>query len=193
MARQYLFPCTQCDQKILIETTQAGQLVTCSGCKNQNKVGTLRDIKALATLESQSDANEYRRKSTKMGAVNRLVFVIAVLLIVIGGYWGVSRFIRANELQTKVDALQSRLNENLAPEKVKNNKLLLNQESPKQMLERWAEVDEDQVAEWKEHPIVANRRIAETNRLYAMIGAGLAITGLLGMLGAFTIKGRGPK
>lgn len=190
MARQYLLPCPECGQKILIETTQAGQLVNCSGCQNQIKVGTLRDIKALATLESQQDSNEYRRKSVKMGAANRSVFVVAVLLIVFGGYLGVSKFIKANELQGKVDALQSRLTDNLAPEKVKNYKLLLNEETPKQMLERWADVDEDKVAEWREHPIVANRRIAASDRLYAMIGAGLAITGLLAMLGAFTIKGR---
>jgi len=193
MARQYLFPCTQCDQKILIETTHAGQLVTCSGCKTPNKVGTLREIKALATLEAQSDSSDYRQKSVKMGAANRLVFVIAVLLIVVGGYLGISRFIKANELQRKVDAVQSRLNESIAPERIKNNKLLLNQESPKQMLERWEEVDEETVSEWREHPVVANRRIAAADRLYAMIGAGLAITGLLGMLGAFTTQSRVPQ
>ena len=188
MARRYLLPCSQCDQNIVVETTQAGQTVTCSGCKNSIKVGTLRDIKALASLESQSSSGSYERKSRPMAVTNRLVFVISVIALAVGGYFGVSSAIKAVGFDSTV------VDKQISPEKIESLRAVLESEPATAMLSRWETVNPEMVATWVEDSSVRNRRLAATNRFYALLAGALALAGLLGIIGAFTIKGgRAPR
>ncbi len=187
MARRYLLPCGQCDQNIVVETTQAGQTVTCSGCKNSIRMGTLRDIKALSSLESQSSSQSYERKSRPMAATNRLVFVISVIALAVGGYFGVSTTLTALDLQSKV------VDKEISPEKIKNLKAVLDSEPASVTLSRWEKVNPEMVATWVEDSSVRNRRMAASYRVYSMFAGGVALAGLLGIIGAFTIKGGRPR
>ena len=188
MARRYLLPCGQCDQNIVVETTQAGQTVTCSGCEKLIKVGTLRDIKALSSLESQSSSASYQRKSRPMDVTNRIVFVISVIALALGGYFGVSSTIKAVGFDSKV------VDKELSPEKIENLRAVLESEPATVMLSRWEKVNPEMVATWVEDSSVRNRRLAATNRFYALLAGAIALAGLLGVIGAFTIKGaRAPR
>ncbi len=178
MAQRYLLPCDNCDQKIAIVTTQAGQTVRCSGCKQQVKVGTLRDVKALASADlSQGERREKAPKKV-MGVGARLVFVASALLLVSGAIWGVSSLIKAKELETKNYKL------GLSDSEINNLRNSLKAAKPMDMMRTWLKVDEESVAEWVEHPSIKNRKQTNERRLYSYIGFGIAGLGLLGIFGS---------
>lgn len=175
MARRFLLPCGNCDQKIVIETTQAGQMVRCSGCQNQIQVGTLRDIQALSSAEADSAGRTVEISSAKMSPVHRAMFVAGVVILAIGAFWGLRSMLRANELAAI--PVESRLSE----DKIKNLEAILAAEPPARMLDRWSEVKEAQVAEWVEDPSLKQRRLARSYRLSSWIGFALASLGLGGV------------
>ena len=179
MARRYQLPCEKCQTRILIETTQAGQSVSCPGCQEQIQIGTLREIRALEadspTLAEQAVAAKSR---SKMSPGSRLMFVMGTLLFFVAGIWGLLAMLNANRLA--VEKPGTRIDEraikavNLAP--------------PATMLELWEEVTDDALAEWREHPYHVSNRLSQENRTYSYIGFGLAGIGLLAMVGAFALK-----
>jgi hypothetical protein len=187
MAQRYLLPCGHCSQKIPVETTQAGQTITCSGCQAEIKLGTLRDIRALAAEDASAETASRDVRSSRMSLTRRALFVGGILLLVTGLLWGVRSASRAADQGSK------QVPNTLSDEKVKTLEAVLRTESPSRMLDRWSEVKEEAVAEWVEDPSIRARRMARTFRFYSWVGFGLAGLGLLGVVGTLVLPtaGRG--
>ncbi len=175
MARRYLLQCGNCDQKIPVQTTQAGQTIVCSGCKTEVKIGTLRDIQALAAAETDSTSRTVVRKSTKMSGTSRVVFVGSFILVAIALVWGLMSMTKTSDL-VKIP-LEARLSE----EKVKRLEAALESVSPLAMSKRWNEVDDEAVAEWVEDPSLIIQRKIKKYRMFCWIAVGLVGAGVLGI------------
>jgi len=182
MAQRFLLPCTQCDQKIAVETTQAGQTVRCSGCKTDVKVGTLRDIKALSSADPAGGSSEAGSRGravekAKMSTGNRLLFVAGSLLLAIGLVWGVTSTINAMHLSGY------KLAEPLSPQKEKQLVAYLKTVPPADLLKMWDKnVNEDDLAEWVEHPSLRAQRFARQKKVLSWVGFGVAGLGLIGIV-----------
>lgn len=183
MAQRYLLPCTNCDQKIAIETTQAGQLIHCSGCKTEIKIGTLREIRALSSADPDSGSQTVVDRTTKMSVTNRAIFVISAVMTVAGLIWGLMTMLEANRLD------RVKIAEALSETRARNLRNSLKLATPSEMMKMWNDVHEDAVAEWVEHPSLKVKRFAREKRLISWIGFGVAGVGILGGIGSVMFTG----
>lgn len=76
MSTKYLFPCS-CGQIEWIETTQAGQTISCSSCGQVRQIPTLGQIKNL-----EPAPEEEGKKKEETGALRRAFFLLGIVLLI---------------------------------------------------------------------------------------------------------------
>ena len=179
MAKRYLLPCKECEAKILIETTQAGQTIQCRSCKAPVTLGTLRDIQALQPDVAASSSSGHVRTGPKMSVGSRLMFVIGTLLLAAGSFWGGTSYMEYRDVLPN------------EPETAKTfdaiNKVT-NRISAKQLFDEWNKMDITAFDNWKESDYQNKLKLADAKMKYSFIGFGIAAAGLLAILGAFIFK-----
>ena len=185
MAQKYFLPCIGCEQKILVETTQAGQDVRCNSCKTKQPVGTLREIKALDSADVRNESSNYSRTSTnKMSAANRAIFVIATLCLAIGGIFGAMQTIKSNALLADKPEVKM-------PEDVRKQYQAMDARRLRVFWER--DTHDNLLATWKEHPFLLTQKVAKRARSYSYVGFGIAALGILGIIAALVLPNGRPR
>lgn len=82
MSQQFKLPCPACGQPLIVSPPQAGETRTCR-CGEQTVVPTLREVRQLEPIESQSSAP---RPGRGWNAMRGTLFVAGILLLAIGAY-----------------------------------------------------------------------------------------------------------
>ena len=87
MAQRYKYQCKQCQVTILVETTQAGQQVTCNSCESPQKLGTLREIRALPSEHAAQPVAE-KKARPEWNPLRRGLLAAGLACVVLGGISG---------------------------------------------------------------------------------------------------------
>ncbi len=171
MAQRYIYKCQQCQDTILVESTQAGQSITCSRCQSDQKLGTLREIRALP-LDQDPSAPIKQGKPT-WSTPRRGVFVLGALGLVLGGVTGGLSMWRYSQLD--IDRPPWQMSEAV--------KTQINNLSPAEMLAEWnRNSDTFAVEAWVEPEHLKTRGAARRLWIYGCAGGILAGIGLLLLL-----------
>jgi hypothetical protein len=81
---KHLLPCS-CGQSIAIDTSQAGQRVTCGACGKSQDAPTFRGIKALPLAEEKASGLEAgRRPEAPWSPLQGFLFAAGLLLLLVG-------------------------------------------------------------------------------------------------------------
>ncbi len=180
MAQRYIFKCKQCDVTILVESTQAGQSIKCTSCESTQKLGTLREIKALPPEAGQTVAAV--RPATLWSPQRRGLFVFGgvalVLGALVGGYstWKYSQFPTQAPNTQLSDVVRQQI-ENL---------------SPAEMLSEWdRNAKPGAVDNWAEPEYLKTRKTAQRFKVYSTTGWVVAGIGLIMLLASLLMKNVG--
>ena len=84
MSQKYLFPCPACDQKIPIDTAQAGQTSTCPSCSAAVTLPSFREIRQLPPSEEK----EAKRRDTGWRPVQGVIFAIGAIVLIVSAALG---------------------------------------------------------------------------------------------------------
>ena len=85
MASIHLMPCPKCDHSLEVETTQAGQEVTCPSCQASIRSGSMRDIRSLPLAASKPlSASKQRAAKRPANRVFNALYAVSFLLIFVG-------------------------------------------------------------------------------------------------------------
>jgi len=65
MAKQFLLPCTNCETRIPITVSQAGDAINCPNCQTIIHAPTLREVNQLEVVQEVGQAPQHRREHSR--------------------------------------------------------------------------------------------------------------------------------
>lgn len=97
MAKNFLLPCKNCDNKISITVSQAGEVVVCPSCQASTQVPTLREVNRLEVAESVVSIAPDRREASQTawrglrGLALAACLAVSLIFLARTGYFGWAR------------------------------------------------------------------------------------------------------
>lgn len=179
MAQRYLLECKHCGRRWPILESQAGQTVACEGCGTTQKLGTLREIRAMQSDYQPTESTAVGvRKSASWSPVSRGMFVLGSLALVIGTLIAGYQLIQASGLDTE------RPVEEINPEKRKQIEMI----PPAVMVNWWDRINESALETWVPHRYLQERSLARKYVAIAVIGGAVAAVGAALLFGSFLLR-----
>lgn len=184
MSQRHLLTCPKCQNRIPVETAQAGRSIRCIHCGESTRLGTLREIRALPT-EFEENASRSISKTEKIAwsPRRRAVFTLGLLLLTAGGIAGGYAFFRASAIDTT------------RPEKAISSDMLakIDKMDYRQIWTAWDSLDVTKLQEWREPVFLKNKREANLLGIVSIVGLSFAGVGLAGLIWASVAKNEVPK
>jgi hypothetical protein len=177
MAQRYLFECKQCGRRTPISEAQAGQVIVCNSCGDSQKLGTLREIRALQTeTAARASGEPQARRAAQWSPLGRALFAMGSFALIAGVAIAGYQILQASSLDT--ERPEARLEARRAD--------WLRGLSPAGVLREWERRSDPALVEtWSPHPYLQARRIARRHYATAIIGGVMALAGAGMLFGSF--------
>lgn len=157
--------CDSCQNRIPVETSQAGRTIKCLRCGEKIKLGTLRDIRGLEQ-DSVPESKELKQKAVPWSHGRRVTFGVGVIMLVFFGFIGSFSMLKSATILTIRPSSQT----------TEEFKKRVAADSPSKMLANWEKVDISGIDAWIEHPYLKNRKEVRILRIWGwggIIGAAI--------------------
>lgn len=173
---KYLLPCS-CGNSIPIETSQAGQTVTCS-CGQMQEVPTMRAIRQLEPAHETAPAKRRPLSTAKWSISQRLLFTFGLAVAAIGFWFAGSLQFTRSRLDTQEVKWDTQLDTDL--QKLETMNL-------EGAWETWIRVRDKDIGPYKPPPFMVARAFSERWRPIVLWTGGAGIIGLIMMGVAFVL------
>ncbi len=187
MAQRYLLECKQCGRRTPIVESQAGQVIICNGCGSTQKLGTLREIRAMQSegkpvpSASGTSGLAVSRRTVQWTPIGRALFAFGTLGLVAGTLLASYKFLQAGSLKTGRPVAE------INPQKRKQ----IESAPPEVMVTLWDRVNARALETWEAHPYLLQREAARRLIVIAVAGIVVAVIGAVLLFGSFWFRQAG--
>ena len=179
MSLRYLFPCSNCEHQFELVATQAGQELTCPGCQQPVIAPRLGKLKQLPPADGEAAPTKSEKPKT-----NNLLFSGGLALAIICGICGVALYMYGNSMITDFDV----------NEKIAEFDKWVDNLSPAEVVSYYYYVDvESGLGDWREQDLTKKNTQGTILKNTALGICGLAVVGLLLVIGSFFAKPKSPQ
>lgn len=179
MGQKHLLDCDHCDQKIEIEPKNAGNQCVCSHCGKSTRAPKMREIQLLPMAGGHPEAKR-DQSAGRSSLTTRWLFLVGLLTFLVFGIVAGILFYQAGQLD--IEKPEYALSE--------KDKEVLEQMDIMALAQTWKFYKDFDLNNWVEHKSVTNLRHYNAYQRWMYICIGIAVGGLLVMIGSVFVGKR---